>query len=218
VSYIWRWTALFAVAAFAAMAAPPKPGPELNAFLKAVENRYNRARTLEVVFYESFVGPGQPRRTETGRLVLRKPGRMRWDYTRPAGKVFVSDGKWMWLYTPASNRVEKMKLKETDDMRAPLAFLLGRLNFTKEFRNLQARPEGEHTLIVAEPATANLPYTHVEFVVDAKHQIRRVKVTGYDRSVLEFRFDDEKLNPPLDARLFQFRPPKGVQVVEEGAE
>ena len=70
---------------------------------------------------------------------------MRWDYSQPKGKLFISDGKFMWLYTPAGHghpRAEKMKLQESDDMRAPLAFLLGKLNFEKEFRNLQARPEG----------------------------------------------------------------------------
>ncbi len=75
-------------------------------------------------------------------LMLRKPGRMRWDYSQPTGKLFVSDGKFLWLYTPAENRVEKMKLQETDDMRAPLAFLLGKLHFDKEFRNLQGTAGG----------------------------------------------------------------------------
>lgn len=214
-SHIWRWIPLLAVSAGASFAAEP----QLNALLKDVENRYNRARTLEVVFYEAFTGPGQPRRTETGRLALRKPGRMRWDYTKPAGKLFVSDGKWMWLYTASNNRVERMKLKETDDMRAPLAFLLGRLNFDREFRNIQARAEEGGTLITAQPATANLPYTDVEFLVDGQRRIRRVKVTGYDRSVMEFRFDDEKLNPPLDDKLFRFSPPNGAEVITtEGAQ
>ena len=72
--------------------------------------------------------------------MLRKPGRMRWEYSQPKGKLFVSDGKSLWLYTPADNRAEQMKLKESEDMHAPLAFLLGKLNFEKEFRNLRARP------------------------------------------------------------------------------
>lgn len=50
----------------------------MNELLKGVENRYNRAQTLQVLFNESYTGPGQPRRTESGKLALRKPGRMRW--------------------------------------------------------------------------------------------------------------------------------------------
>lgn len=188
--------------------------PDLPSLLKAVESRYNRAQTLQVTFHESYTAPGQPRRAESGTLLLRKPGRMRWDYTSPQGKLFVSDGKMMWLYTPSDNQVEKMKLKESDDMRAPLAFLLGRLHFDKEFRNIQAQPAAGGTLITAEPKTDTLPYTRVAFVVDPDDVIRRVRVTGYDQSILEFEFDQEKLNPPLEARLFRFQMPPGAQLVE----
>ena len=148
--------------------------------------------------------------------MLRKPGRMRWEYSQPKGKLFVSDGKFLWLYTPAENRAEKMKVQESDDMRAPLAFLLGKLHFDKEFRNLQARPEGADTRIVAEPKTDNLPYSAVEFVVTPENRIREVKVTGFDRSILDFTFDQEKMDPALDAKLFQFQLPPGAHLEETG--
>jgi outer membrane lipoprotein carrier protein len=154
--------------------------------------------------------------------MLRKPGRMRWDYSQPKGKLFVSDGKFMWLYIPAGPsahpRAEKMKLQESDDMRAPLAFLLGKLNFEREFRNLQARPDeaGAGTRITAEPKTDNLPYSAVEFVVTAENRICEVKVTGFDNSILDFTFEQESLNPPLDDKLFQFHAPAGAEVVEGG--
>lgn len=192
--------------------------PGLDTLLRGVESRYNNAKTLQVLFSEAYTGPGQPRRTESGKLALRKPGRMRWDYTSPQGKLFVSDGKWLWLYTPSNNRVERMKLKETDDMRAPLAFLLGKLNFSKEFRNIKAQSGPDGTAISAEPATDTLPYTSVEFLVSPERQIRRVKVTGYDKSVLEFHFDQETMNPPLDSKLFRFEAPQGAEVVTEAAQ
>lgn len=187
----------------------------LQSTLKAVETRYNKAKTLQVLFQERYSPPGRPRRTESGKLALSKPGRMRWDYTEPAGKLFVSDGKNLWLYVPEDKRAEKMKLKESDDMRAPLAFLLGKLNFDKEFRNLSATPEASGGLrIVGEPKTNTLPYSRVEFTVLPDSRIRQVKVTGFDKSVLDFTFDDEQVNPKLDDRLFRFQVPPGVQVVE----
>ncbi len=119
-------------------------GTSMDSVLKGVEARYNQAKTLQVSFQEDYTAPGHGRRTESGILMLRKPGRMRWNYSDPAGKLFVSDGKLLWLYTPSENRVEKMKFQESDDMRAPLAFLLGKLHFDKEFRNLQARSYTDH--------------------------------------------------------------------------
>ena len=198
---------LLAVSAYAADAS-------LDSLLKGVESRYNRAKTLQVLFHESYTPQGKPRRSESGTLMLRKPGRMRWDYDQPKGKLFVSDGKYLWLYTPSENRAERMKVQESEDMRAPLAFLLGKLNFQKEFRNLEGRAEGTGSRIKAEPKTDNLPYSAVEFVVGADSRIKEVKVTGYDHSILEFSFDHEEVDPVLDAKLFHFQAPKGAEVVE----
>src|SRR5579872_514157 len=200
---------LLAVSAFAADA-------QLESLLKNVENRYNKAKTLQVLFSEQYTPPRSPSRTETGLLMLRKPGRMRWDYSQPKGKLFVGDGKFLWLYTPADNRVEKMKVQESDDMRAPLAFLLGKLHFDKEFSNLQAKPEGADTRITASPKTDTLPYSAVEFVVTPDYRIRQVKVTGFDKSTLDFSFDQEKVDPALDSKLFQFQMPPGAHLEESG--
>jgi outer membrane lipoprotein carrier protein len=107
-----------------------------------------------------------------------------------------------------------MKLKETDDMRAPLAFLLGKLHFEREFRNLQANRVGGNWRVAAEPKTDDLPYRAVEFVVAQDGRIEEVKVTSYDQAVLEFHFDREKMDPPLGAGLFQFQLPAGAQLTE----
>jgi outer membrane lipoprotein carrier protein len=188
----------------------------LDTLLKGVEARYNRAQTLQVLFTEQYTPPGKARRTESGLLMLRKPGKMRWAYSQPPGKLFVSDGKLLWLYTPEENRVERMKFRESDDMRAPLAFLLGKLNFDKEFRNIQSKIEGADTRILAEPKTDNLPYSAVEFLVALDSHIKEVKVTGFDRSILHFTFDQERVDPQLDGKLFQFSMPKGAELVESG--
>jgi len=183
--------------------------PQLGNLLATVEARYNHAKTLEVVFQEQYTRQGEPHRAEGGRLQLRKPGKMRWDYTEPQGKLFICDGKYLYLYTPADNRAQRMKLKETDDMRAPLAFLLGKLHFEREFRNLQANRVGGNWRVTAE-----LPYRAVEFVVAQDGRIEEVKVTSYDQAVLDFHFDREKVDPPLGAGLFQFQLPPGAQLTE----
>lgn len=188
--------------------------PATSHLLKEVEHRYNHAETLQVRFSETYTAPGRASRTESGLLSLRKPGRMRWDYTSPAGKLFISDGKNLYLYVPGSGQAQKMKLKESEDMRAPLAFLLGKLNFEKEFQNIQTRTEGDATRIVAEPKSGSLPYSKVEFVVAPDFEIRKLHILEQDNSVLDFSFADEKVNPPLASSMFQFHPPPGVDVIE----
>jgi outer membrane lipoprotein carrier protein len=182
--------------------------------LKGVEDRYNHAQTLQIEFSEAYSAQGKTRKPETGTLFLRKPGRMRWQYTSPAGKLFLSDGKFLYLIVPDSKRVQKVKTKESEDMRVPLAFLLGRLHFQRDFQNFQSRPEGSDVWVSAAPKSPDLPYTQVEFEVTPQFEIRRVKVTGQDHSVLDFQFDQEKLNPQINAKLFQFSLPPG-SILEE---
>ena len=188
--------------------------PDTDALLKAIEARYNRSQSLRLDFSETYAGVKRPVQRESGALWLRKPGKMRWDYRVPPGKVFISDGKDVVLYTPGEATAEKSKLKESEDMRAPLAFLLGKLDFKKEFRSFQTRAEGSDMWIVAEPKSQNLAYTKVEFLAMPDGEIRRVRVTGQDQSTLDFTFTNEELNAPVSPSLFVFHPPPGVQIVE----
>ena len=179
--------------------------------LKGVEDHYNRVSTLEVHFTESITQQGR-KRTESGELFLRKPGRMRWQYSN--GKLFISDGKYIYLYDPNENRAERMPFKETDDMRAPLAFLLGRLNFADDFKQFVARPDRENMFITATPKSDKMPYNEVTFLVSPDSVIHWLSVKGDGGSVLEFVFENEKRNPPITDAMFKFSPPPGVEFVK----
>lgn len=182
--------------------------------LKGIEDRYNHIQTLELSFSESTTMQGR-KRTQSGQLFLRKPGKMRWEYTMPAGKLFVSDGKFLYYFNPDEKRAEKMKLKEADDMRAPLAFLLGQLHFNDDFREFKAQSDGrENVFITAIPKSDKLPYTEVTFLVSPDFVIHWLRVRGQDNSLIEFSFENEKKNPPLQEAMFRFMPPPGVEYVD----
>jgi outer membrane lipoprotein carrier protein len=187
---------------------------DLNTLLKGVEQRYNRAKTLQVHFVESYTVQGRARKSESGELTLRKPGRMRWDYSTPTGKLFVSDGKDVYLYTPESHRVERTKLKASDDMRAPLAFLLGKLDFAKDFRDFELKADGANYVITAKAKSDKFPYEQVQMLVTPDYEIERLVVTLQDTSLLTFQLDGEKVNPPVDDALFKFQMPAGATLVD----
>lgn len=189
----------------------------LETLLKDVEKRYNSAQSIEVPFEQVYTIQGRPRRPESGQLYLKKPGKMRWQYKDPAGKLFISDGKHSWFYSPAMNRVEKTPLKSTDDMRAPLAFLLGKLDFSRDFRQFRVSPEGGNTRVIALPKSKNAPYSHVDFTIAPDHRILRLSIESVDGTTVEYKFGAEKVNPPVDAKLFQFQMPPGVEFVETAA-
>ncbi|MEY2395229.1 MAG: outer rane lipoprotein carrier protein, partial [Acidobacteriaceae bacterium] len=103
---------------------------DVHSIARAVDEHYNHLRTLQAEFTEIYHGSGIER-TETGTLWLakgglKKPGKMRWEYRSPREKLFVSDGKDAWFYVPADRQARKTAAKKLEDVRSPLAFLLGK--------------------------------------------------------------------------------------------
>lgn len=188
--------------------------PSADALIKKVQDRYNDAHTLTLNFVENYGVLGHARPPETGTLTLRKQGKMRWDYTRPAGKIFVSDGKNVFLYTAADDRVEKVPLKDTEDMRAPLAFLLGHLDMKKEFGDFEVQSGEAGEWLKASARNDRMPYKNVQMLIAQDGSVRVLKVLGRDESLLSFSFTDEKINPPVDDRQFHFTIPAGAEVVD----
>ncbi len=210
IPYVTRAALLACVLAVCANAATPN----VSGILNGVEKRYNHARTLQVFFEQTYDAPRRAPINETGELFLRKPGRMRWEYASPKGKLFVSDGKLLWLYTPSTNRVERGKVKESDDMRAPLAFLLGKLNFGRDFKSVVLRVINGQTWITASPRKDNLMFRSVQFRVGEDYHIDELIVVDDMNATMHFRFMSEKLNPKLPDNMFTFTPPQGAEVVE----
>ena len=179
--------------------------------LKGIEQHYNNSQTLELNFVETYTARGR-KRTERGTLTLRKPGKMRWVYSD--GKLFVSDGSIIFSYDPEQKRAERMRFKDTEDMRAPLAFLLGKLDFQRDFREFRASREGGDASIIATPKSGRLPYAEVAFLAGSDFTIRRLTIKNEDNSTLEFQLDGEKRNPAVADAQFRFTPPPGVEVVD----
>ena len=109
--------------------------------LRKVDDHYNHLNSLRSRYTEHYAGMGMDK-TESGTLVLKKPGRMRWTYDQPAGKVFVLDGKSAWVCTLRGPiRLQRIPAKQLDDLRSPLRFLLGHTQLKKELDNLTVVPE-----------------------------------------------------------------------------
>src|SRR5437763_5716467 len=106
----------------------------------AVDTHYNPLHSLAAEFTEVYRGSGMER-TETGTLKLKKPGKMRWEYRSPREKLFVSDGKDAWFYVPADRQARRTDARKLDDIRSPLAFLLGKSKLEKELRGLSLAPD-----------------------------------------------------------------------------
>jgi outer membrane lipoprotein carrier protein len=179
----------------------------------AVDHHYNSLKRLRVNFTESYAGMGMDRH-ENGVLLLEKPGRMRWNYAEPAGKVFVLDGKYGWFYTPGDAQVQQIPARKLDDLRSPLRFLLGHAQLTKELNGLTMTPAEDGLFrLRGVPRGMEQRVRSLELIVTAEGTIRSMMLEELDGSRTSFVFKDEEANPVLAADSFRFTPPAGVPVV-----
>src|SRR5205814_4608223 len=126
---------LFIVLATALSSNLPAQQPNAHDLAKRVDRHYNQRHSLKAQFAETCEGLGRIR-SESGTLLLLKPGRMRWDYSNPLGKLFLLDGKYAWFYSKGDPQVQRVAAKQLDDLRSPLRFLLGHTQLEKEIDHL----------------------------------------------------------------------------------
>lgn len=183
--------------------------------MAAVVNRhYDQLHTLRAAFTESYAGMGV-QRTESGQLLLSKPGKMRWDYTSPPGKIFLLDGKYAWFYAPGDAQVQRIPAKELDDLRSPLRFLLGHTNLEKEIDRLSLAPgPGGEFVLSGVPKGQENRVSKLSLTVTAAGVITGIDVEEMDGATTKFTFSGELPNVPISPRTFQFTPPAGVPVVD----
>ena len=183
-----------------------------DALLRKVDNHYNHLSSLRARYAEHYAGMGMDR-TETGTLVLKKPGRMRWSYDAPVGKVFVLDGKYAWFYTPGDAQAQRVPAKELDDLRSPLRFLLGHTQLKKELDELTVTPEGAGFQIAGVPKGMAQRVKLLTLEVTTAGEIRSMRIEEVGGAVTEFTFTDMEENVPVKNSDFVFTPPAGVTVV-----
>jgi outer membrane lipoprotein carrier protein len=157
-------------------------------------------------------------RTESGTLLLKKPGRMRWDYDSPSSKLFLTDGSAAWFYVPGERQARKTPVKQLEDLRSPLRYLLGKTKLEKELEGLSVAADvqplnpGDVVLRgVPKGMRERVAQTLLEVTPDGL--ISRIVVEELDGSVTEFRFLQQRANVQIRDQQFHFIPPPGVEVV-----
>jgi len=191
---------------------------DVSAIAKAVDAHYDHLHSLQAEFTEIHRGAGMDR-TESGTLWLKKPGKMRWEYRSPKEKLFLSDGKDAWFYVPGERQARRMSLRKLDDLRSPLAFLLGKTRLEKELQGLSLASDvapwaaGDVVLRGVPKALAGR-VNQVLLEITADHWISRILIEEADDSVTEYRFTNQRENVEIAAGDFQFNPPGGVEVIE----
>jgi len=193
--------------------------PSLHSVAQAVDQHYDRLHSFQADFTEIYQGGGVER-TESGTLWLKKPGKMSWEYRSPEEKLFVSDGKDAWLYLPAEKQVRKSSLKKLEDLRSPLAFLLGKTKLEKELDGLAFAPnvqtwKPEDSILRGVPRGMEDRVSQVLLEITPEHRIARIMIEGTDDSITEYRFSNQREDVQIPDGKFRFVAPAGTETVED---
>jgi outer membrane lipoprotein carrier protein len=178
-----------------------------------VDSYYNALHSLRANFTESYDGMGISRK-ESGTMLLRKPGKMRWNYAEPQGKLFLLDGKYGWFYSPGDAQVQRLATSKLDDLRSPLRFLLGHTRLERDLGNLTLASTSGGLELSGIPKGMEKRVHDVVLGVAANGVIQSIAITETDGARTAFTFADQQPNAPIPAGDFVFEPPAGIPVVD----
>jgi outer membrane lipoprotein carrier protein len=207
---------LTALALTGALLAPPAASTnrsEAEALARRVEQRHRTVADLTARFVQTYRSGLIGREiTEKGVVSIKRPGRMLWEYREPEKKTFVANGKTFYFYVPADRQV--IVRPQAKDKSLPALLLSGQSDVLAEFAVSldETAPAGLRRLRLV-PRKADPEVEWVTLDVDAAHRIRAIAVVDVQGNRSRFEFDGIKENVGLKDRIFEFRPPAGVEVV-----
>jgi outer membrane lipoprotein carrier protein len=210
-------------------AADERPRLDASAVVSLVQAFYDQTKTLQASFEQTRYTKLYDRYDRaSGTVVFKKPGMMRWDYDKPNGQVFVSDGKELLIYQPPEEGEKNGQLIERklgdDQLASAFSFLTGRGNLKKDFEVRLLEHDDprfrDGYVLQLLPRKANPNYEQLVFYVrtisDGDKRagiVQRVLIIDAAGNRNRFDFSDIKFNREVSDKRFRFRPPKGTQRV-----
>ena len=186
----------------------------------SIQRHYDLVRDFQADFTHTYVGGILRKKTvERGRMAVRKPGRMRWTYTQPEEKLFVSDGNRVYSYVPADKQVYVAAVPPDDQATTPALFLAGKGNILRDFAvattDVPDAPAGSVALRLT-PKRPEREYDWLNLVVDKSSLALRMLVTSDSQGGLStFAFTNLRENTGIPDKEFVFTMPRGVDVITD---
>ena len=187
-----------------------------------VQQRYNGIADFAGDFVQTYEGGVlRTKTTERGTMAIKRPGRIKFVYTKPERKEFVSDGVRLYTHLVADKQVIVSPAPTADDGDVPAMFLAGKSDlsrdYTPSFTGLPGAAPGLVTLKLA-PKKADSEFESLGIGVDPKTlQIQFLTAVDKQGGRSSFTFTNLKENRGLSDKEFEFRIPRGADVVTQGA-
>jgi outer membrane lipoprotein carrier protein len=183
------------------------------ALARELDARHKSLGDLTARFVQTYrSGLMQREIVESGTVSIKRPGRMRWEYTKPEKKLFIADGKAFYFYVPADKQVI---VQESAGQRGiPSLLLSGRSGIQEEFQVALEDAPGGRPRLKCTPRKADPEVETVYIEADERRRVRSIEVLDPQGNRSRFVFDEIRENVGLKDGLFTFRVPSGVEVVK----
>lgn len=185
-----------------------------------IQARYDTIRDFEAEFVQSYQGGLlRTKTTEEGTVAIKRPGRMRWVYTKPERKEFVSNGQQVYSYIPRDKQVIVSPMP-SGEQTTPALFLTGRGHLVRDFTVSYAEVPGAAAGAIGlklVPKKADPEFEWLMIAVDPA-QLRIQQLVALDRQGgrSSFTFTNLKENRNISDKIFDFQVPRGVDVINSG--
>lgn len=207
---------VFALGIVSATVAAGQTRPSPDALARSLQQRYQTIRDFSADFVQTYRGGVlRTQTTERGRVVIKKPGLMRWVYTSPERKEFVSDGRKMYSYIPHDRQVIVSDVPRDDQASTAALFLAGKGNIGRDFTAAYADAGTARTAALRlAPRKGEPEYEYLIVTVDLQTlQIRGLTFRDRQGGESTLTFSNLKENRGVSDNEFAFRIPRGVDVV-----
>jgi outer membrane lipoprotein carrier protein len=188
-------------------------------FATALQRKYDGIKDFSADFTHAYEGGVLRKKiSERGQLVVKKPGKMRWDYSSPEPKQFVSDGVKMYSYIPQDKQVVVVSVPAENEAATPALFLAGKGSLTRDFTaslidTPADMPAGSRALKLV-PKVRQAEYDSLVLIVDpATLAIRGLVTIDAQGGKSSFIFTNLKENTGVADKAFAFKIPRGVDVI-----
>lgn len=219
------WMVIGCAVVVAPVLAEAKASDKLEALVARVDAQYAQVKDFQADFVQEtrIQGFDTPVHS-SGRVYLKKPGRLRWDYLEPSVEHIYVHEDQVAMYVPAHNQVLKGSLTMMVSTKAPLQLLqgVGKLaeHFSTESTGDGKKGEGGLPLVtlIPKPVAGSPPSSLVKIVVEIQprtYMIQALALHENNGNVSVFRFSGFKINKGLDDTVVTLTPPEGVVIVED---
>ena len=187
---------------------------------RALQEKYDRVKDFTADFTHTYEGGVLKRKsTERGTVQIKKPGRMRWEYTAPEKKTFVSDGVKIYSHIPADKQVIVSDVPGADQATTAVLFLAGKGNLLRDFDvSYVDTPVAGAIALRLNPRQKQRDYDWLIVAVDPSTlQIRALTAADQQGGRSTVEFSNYRENTGLADNAFTFKIPRGADVIHAGS-